>query len=316
VTTINRGKTALDVSGVELLRADRTDHDALASLVRQRRFDLVVDTWSGAPLHATAAARLLADRVGKYVYISSRSVYTWPIAAAANESHATVQSDPESPDETDYAKRKRGGELGVLSVQPDALIARAGLILGPYENVGRLPWWLLRLARGGLVPAPGPSDRPLQFIDARDLALWVLDASSRNVSGVFDAVSQPGHTHMGELLSEAVAVTGNRSELVWVTPESIEAAGVAPWTNLPIWLPPTGDVAALHNSDASAAKQAGLRCRPIAATIADTWAWLSAIDPNELAARLPGLAMHGLSAEQEAVLLSASGESSQQSSQH
>jgi 2'-hydroxyisoflavone reductase len=303
VTTLNRGRTHRDVEGVHVVHADRTDHTAVADALDGMTFDVVVDTWSGAPVHATVAARLLADRTTRYAYVSSRSVYTWPIAAGADESHPVVDGDAESVEADDYAQQKRGGELGVLSARPDALIARCGLILGPHENVGRLPWWLLRLARGGRVPAPGPRDRPLQLIDARDLALWILSACTAGTTGIFDTVSRPGHATIGELLDAALDATGHAAQLVWVTPESIEQAGVAPWTSLPIWLPPTGDIGALHDSNTSAAERAGLRCRSIVETVDDTWAWLAAFGDGEIAAAIPGLAMHGTTAEQEATLL-------------
>ncbi len=148
---------------------------------------------------------------------------------------------------------------------------RAGLILGPYENVGRLPFWLTRIARGGRVPVPGPPDRPLQLIDARDLASWVID---HRPTGAFNTVSVPGHTTIGEVLEECVRVTGSDAELVWLSPEVVEASGVAAWTELPIWTPPSGELAALHDCDVSAAYAAGLVCRPASETVVDTWAWL------------------------------------------
>jgi hypothetical protein len=154
------------------------------------------------------------------------------------------------------------------------LLARAGLVLGPYEVVGRLPWWLNRIAAGGPVPAPGPRDRPLQYVDARDLAAWSLDAGRSGVRGSFNAVSRPRHTTIGALLDRCVTVTGSDAELVWLTPEAIETAEVSGWTDLPIWVPPTGELAGLHDCDVSAAFAAGLRCRPMEETVADTWSWL------------------------------------------
>jgi hypothetical protein len=121
-----------------------------------------VDTWSGAPQAVRDAATLLVNRVGHYGYVSSRSVYRWPIPAGLDERGPVVEGDPTSPDHRDYAAAKRGGELAVLDAfGENALLARAGLILGPYEQVGRLPWWLRRLERGGRVLAPGPMGRPL-----------------------------------------------------------------------------------------------------------------------------------------------------------
>src|SRR5690606_6591533 len=122
------------------------------------------------------ATRLLHGAVEHYVYISSRSVYRFPEPHGLGEEAEVVDGSPDDG-ETDYAAMKRGGELAALRVFGDkALLVRAGLILGPYENVGRLPWWLTRIARGGAVPAPGPRDAGVQFIDVRDLAIWILDA--------------------------------------------------------------------------------------------------------------------------------------------
>jgi len=275
VTTLNRGLTGSDSPGVDARTADRRDSAALAAALGDDEWDLVVDTWSGAPSLLRAAARLLAGRTGHFGYVSTRSVYVWPIPGGADESAPVVDGDPGSDDEADYATVKRGCELAVLESFGDrALLARPGLILGPYERVGRLPFWLRRLAAGGPVPAPGPRDRPLQYIDARDLASWMLDAGARGLGGTFNAVSRPGHTTIGALLEEAVAVTGDRADLVWLTPEQVEAAGVQGWTELPIWVPPTGELAALHDGDTSAAHEAGLHCRPMTETVADTWAWL------------------------------------------
>ncbi len=246
-----------------------------------RTWDAVIDTWSGAPVVVALSSRLLTEHVGHYGYVSSASVYRWPMPARADETTPTVDADPEGTADDDYAASKRGAELAVLSHFPDrALLARAGLILGPYEDVGRLPWWLRRLARGGRVVAPGPPDRPLQLIDARDLAGWMLSGADRGLAGAFNTVSRPGHTTMGELLTVAAQVVGGAAELVWVSPETIAAAGVSAWTELPIWVPPSGELAALHDADVTAALERGLSCRPIAATVADTWAWLQREGPS------------------------------------
>ncbi len=159
---------------------------------------------------------------------------------------------------------------------PDrALLARAGLILGPYENVGRLPWWLQRLARGGRVVAPGPRNRPLQLIDARDLAGWMLSGGRSRTRRCLQ-LGQPARTHLDRRAARrgCTEIVGGPAELVWVSPETVAAAGVSGWTELPIWAPPTGELAALHDVDVTAALAHGLTCRPITATVSDTWAWL------------------------------------------
>ncbi len=300
VTTLNRGLSGVVVDGARLIRVDRTNHDEFVAALQQDSWDAVIDTWSGAAVHATFAARVLGPRTEHYGFVSSRSVYRWPIAIGSDESAPTVDADPDDDANDDYAKAKRGSELGVLAARPDALIARAGTILGPYENVGRLPWWLLRMQRGGAVLAPGPSSRPLQYVDARDLAEWMISCARNRTGGVFNAVSPVGHTTMGELLDVARGVTGSNAEFVWFTPEEIETASIAPWTELPIWLPPTGELSALHDGDVSAALRSGLRCRPIRETIVDTWAWLQREGPPP---QRSDRSMCGLDPQREADLL-------------
>ncbi len=275
VTTVTRGLSGRAVPGADARHADRRDADALARVLATDTWDAVVDTWSFEPTVVRDSARLLDGRAAHYAYVSSRSVYRWPIEPGSDESAPVVDADPDSADAADYAAAKRGAELAVQrEFSGGVLLARAGLVLGPYEMVGRLPWWLNRMAAGGRVPAPGPQHRPLQYVDARDLAEWCLAAGRNHITGAFNTVSRPGHTTIGALLEQCNAVAGSHAELVWLTPEQVAAAGVEGWTSLPIWVPPTGALAWLHDCDVSAAEAAGLRCRPMAETVTDTWAWL------------------------------------------
>lgn len=303
VTTLTSGRSGPPAAGAEARYADRLDPEGMATALGEDTWDAVVDTWSHEPVAVRTAVDLLRRRVGHWTYISSVSVYTWPLPPGVSESAPVVAGDPDGTDTADYAAAKRGGELALPDDVP-LLVARAGLILGPYENVGRLPFWLTRIAAGGRVPCPGPVDRPLQYVDARDIARWVLDAAGRGVVGTFNTVSEPGLTTTGALLEECRRVTGSEAELVWVTPEAVEAAGVAPWTQLPIWTPPTGELARLHDIDSSAAAAAGLACRPMPETVADTWAWLQREGVPERATDRGGSVMD---ADAEARLLAASG---------
>ncbi|MFF8605032.1 NAD-dependent epimerase/dehydratase family protein [Streptomyces sp. NPDC015346] len=304
VTVFHRGRHA-PPAGAGSLIGDRTTPDGLAALADSGdTWDAVVDTWSAAPSAVRDAARLLADRVKRYVYVSSRSVYAWPPAPGLDENGPLVEGDPNAG-EVPYAEAKRGGELAAVGAfGPErTLFVRAGLIIGPYENVGRLPWWLGRISRGGPVLAPGPRALPLQYIDARDLAEWTLDATEAGLHGPYNLVSPPGHTTTEELLEACVRVTGSDAELRWTAPETILAAGVEPWSDLPIWIPPGELYDAMHTADVSKALGAGLRCRPVAETVADTWAWLESIGGG--APQRPDRPQLGLSPEREAALLSA-----------
>lgn len=301
VTVLNRGATAPPPDGAEVLTADRTSYAELTRALGDLTWDLVVDTWSGAPSAVRDTAGLLAARTERYGYVSSRSVYTWPPRVGGDETEPVVDGDPDA-DRTDYAADKRGGELAVLREYSDTrtLLARAGLILGPYEDVGRLPWWLNRIAHGGRVVAPGHPGRGLQYVDARDLAAWLLDNLSRRASGAMDVVSPPGFATIGALLEACVAATGSDAELVWVPEEVLDEEGVEPWTQLPCWVPSTGELAGLMESDPSLAVATGLRCRAVTETVHDTWAW---VQRTGMPAPREGLPRNGLPAELEKRLL-------------
>jgi 2'-hydroxyisoflavone reductase len=301
VSTLNRGVSGPPAAGAKALHADRTDPGALSTALGDQSWDAVIDTWSGAPAVVGHAARLLDGRAAHYGYVSSESVYQWPPVPGADESAPLVDGDPDDETSTDYAAAKRGGELAAIAAFGErALLARAGLILGPYELVGRMPWWLGRLERGGDVLAPGPPDQPLQYIDCRDLAAWLLSAADRGIGGPFNTVSRRGHATMATLLEAGREVTGGKASLVWVPPEVIEAAGIEPWTELPVWVPPDGEYAGLHDSDVTAAYAAGLSCRPVTETVADTWRWLQA---EGYPAARPGRPTHGLDPERERQVL-------------
>lgn len=299
VTTFSRGRTGTAHPDAEHLTGDRLDPAALAPL-GARDWDVVADTWAGAPRATRDICTVLTGRAGGYAYISSRSVYAWPPAPGADERAPTVEGSPDAED-GDYTQRKRGSELAVQAAFGErALLARPGLVLGPHEDVGRLPWWLERIARGGDVLAPGPPELGLQLIDARDLAHWVLDAAAAGLHGPFDTVSRPAHTTMRGLLEACVRVTGSDARLRWTDPEAILAAGIEPWTELPIWLP-SGPDRALHEGDTTRAHEAGLRCRPAEETVADTWAWLEEV--GHAPPLRPDLPPPGLDPAREAALL-------------
>ncbi|WP_405977498.1 NAD-dependent epimerase/dehydratase family protein [Streptomyces sp. NBC_00158] len=299
VTVFHRGHHA-PPPGTAALHGDRTAPGGLTALA-DGKWDLVVDTWGGAPTAVRDTARLLAARAGRYAYVSSRSVYAYPAPAGLTEDGPVVDGSPDAG-ATAYAADKRGSELAALDAFGDrALIVRCGLVLGPYENVGRLPWWLNRAARGGPMIAPGRRDLPLQYIDVRDLAHWTLDAAATGLGGPYDLVSPSGHATMGSLLDACAAATGAAPELRWTDEAVIREAGVEPWTELPIWLPEGELHDYMFGSDVTKALAAGLVCRPVEETVADTWAWIRSI--GGAAPMRPDVQEKGISAEREAALL-------------
>jgi len=286
---------------VEAIFGDRTKVDAFDFAIG-RQWDAVFDTWWGAPRVVKQSVNALKAHASYYGLVSTCSVYKGdPLALGIDESYEVVDADP-SADLTNYPADKRGAELAVIEgFDSDAtLIARPGLILGPHEIPGRLPWWLQRIARGGAVLAPGPRDLPLQYIDARDLADWMIASAEKGVSGIFNSISRSGHTNMSEILELCRAETKSDAEFIWVSPEFITAQGIAPWAEMPIWVDST--LRGIHSFDTSKAADAGLTCRPIAETISDTWAWLQTGGQPQMRF---GLTAPGVSFEKERTVLSA-----------
>ena len=294
VTTFNRGSRAADPR-VQSVTGDR--RQGLDGLDPQG-YDVVADTWSWEPSTVRDSARFI--HTDRYVYISSRSVHAWPTPRLAAEAAPTVEASADDTVFDDYARTKRGAELAVLEAFGDrAVIARPGLILGPWENIGRLPYWLTRMARGGDVLAPGPAEQTFQYVDARDLARFSLAAAP----GEYSIVNEPDQTTLGELLTLAQEVTGSTGTIRWADPAALVEAGVEPWMDLPVWIPAGEDHESMHEADVSRAMAAGLRIRPLRETVADTWAWLQTI--GGVAPQRPDRPVLGLSPQRERELITA-----------
>jgi 2'-hydroxyisoflavone reductase len=300
VTVLNRG-TREPRTDLTALGGDRTAPDGLDVLDgpdAPGEWDLVVDTWSWGPKAVTDAAAHLSARAGHYVYVSSRSVYAGP-PALADESAAVVDGSADDTGYGDYARAKRGGELGAIAGFGDrTLLLRPGLVLGPRENIGRLPWWLSRIARGGEVVAPGPADAGIQYVDARDLAAFALDSGA---TGAVDLVTRPDTVTMRDLLETAVDVVGSDATLRWFAPERLLAAGVGQWVELPVWIAPGPDYEGMHRGGVARAFDLGFAPRPLRDTVADTWQWLRSI--GGVAPQRPDRPVVGLPDGKERALL-------------
>jgi 2'-hydroxyisoflavone reductase len=280
VTTFSRGLSGEPRPGAEALHGDRTNSTDLLR-VAERDFDLVIDTSVIAPRHVAASARLLAPRVRHYTYVSTLSVYAGFGEVPVSEESPVLDCPPDadgSVAELGYGELKAGSERAVAQELPGRhLIVRPGLLVGPHENIGRLPWWLTRIARGGTVLAPGEPGRPVRMTDARDLAAWIVDNTRRGIPGVVN-VPGPEGTTVGELLADCGQATGpgpdGPLQLRWVPDQALLAAGVEPWSELPMWAPETPEFAAVWNVTGDRALRTGLRYRLLSDTVRDTWAWL------------------------------------------
>jgi len=294
VTIFNRGRSNPGLyPGVETVTGDRTtDLSPLAG----REWDTVIDVACYEPEVARLSAEAFADRIGRYVFVSTVSVY-----ADQNTREGQLEDAPVAelrPGVTDFGQRygpnKALAERVVQQVYGDrALIGRPGLITGPHDPTDRFPYWPRRIARGGRVLAPGDPADLTQFIDVRDLAAWLADACHAGRDGVFNLTGTP--RPFGKLLDLCKTATYSDAELIWIGSERLVAAGVDPGMGIPLWIGEPG-YDAFNDVDTSRAVAAGLTCRPVLDTIRDTLAW-------DLARGGPVPGDEGLSADEEERLL-------------
>ncbi len=299
VTLFNRGRTNPGLfDDIEQLRGDRERGDLAA--LEGRSWDAVIDTSGYVPRVVSASAELLARCVEHYTFISTGSVYANYTRPAIDEESAVATVDDERTEDVgrDYGALKALCERAAEAALPGRVLSvRAGIVVGPHDPTGRFTYWVRRIARSGDVLAPEPRDQPVQFIDGRDLAAWILEAMERSLAGVFNATGPETPLTMEGLLTDIRAATRSDARFVWVAEELLLAHGVEPAHELPLWVAPGAnpDVANFFGMSIGKALAAGLRHRPLADTITDTL---------EQATTVPGV---GLDAERERRLLEAAG---------
>ena len=255
---------------VETIFGDRLSPDAY-DFAKSRTWDVVIDTWFGAPKIVHQSATALQANTSLYAYVSTCSVYEAdPLPFGIDEDFHTVEADPNA-ESTTYPADKRGAELALFEVMgaDRTFISRPGLIIGPHEWPERLTWWLSRIKAGGEVLAPGPKELPLQYIDARDLAAWVISGAENRLTGIFNTLAPAAHCTWEEMLEACKAVTKSDAQFTWVPSEFAIENEVGPWREMPIWITP--EMYGFYNFDTSKAQKAGLTARPMIETVRDTW---------------------------------------------
>ncbi len=271
VTAFNRGSiTPLD--GVEQITGNRDDPSAL----RGRRWDAVIDTSGYVPRHIRAAAELLRDSIDRYIFVSSISVY--PDETEVFEESAPLRvlppgADPDVLVLDYYGELKALCEAAAEAAMPERSVAvRAGMIVGPYDFSDRFNSWIERAARDEPMLVPGDPDAPIQLIDVRDLAAWIVSAAEQGLSGPFNVTGPLEPLTVLDAARACIAGTGSQATPVVVPSQVARDAGVIAWEHVPFWLEP-GDYAGMQAS-IDRAVATGLTTRPLVDTVRDTYAWL------------------------------------------
>jgi 2'-hydroxyisoflavone reductase len=311
VTLFHRGQTGADLfPEAEHILGDRMGPlDALAG----RSWDVVVDTSAYFPDMVKASAGLLGKSIGQYIFVSTISVYSDVSHPGLTESAPRTELTPTQLEEAYELRRQgvaRGSALGHLygglktaceveterAMGDRGLIIRPGLIVGPHDYSDRFTYWVRRLDRGGEVLSPGSPERRIQFIDARDLAEWMLRMAESSAFGVYQATGPETPIAMGEFLGACSKASGNPARLHWVSEDFLAAEKVGPWMEMPLWVPDTPDSRGFMEMDCSKAIQAGLTFRPVLEIVRDTLDWDRGRPQDEVMKA-------GMTAEREAELL-------------
>lgn len=276
VTLFNRGKTAPDrFPYLETIVGDRTvDATALAD----RKWDAVIDVCGYWPKAVDVVASVVQGNVGRYVFVSSISVYSDQSPYGLTEETGVLLDDGD-PDATELKMEMYGG-LKVLCERAverwfgdKSLQIRPGLVVGPADHSDRFTYWPRKFMRSGPFLVPDCLYAPVQVIDGRDLGDFTVLATEKGLSGAYHVAGPTPPVAFGEFIRAGVTAGGGVADPVFAPCTWLAERGVEPWTELPLVTSLTGEPSPLQTVDNSKAVQAGLEQRTIRQTIEDTIAW-------------------------------------------
>jgi len=292
VTLFTRGQHDSELfaqPGVTHIQGDRLQD---LSALQGQTWDAVIDTSAYVPSSVRAAATLLAPVVKHYTFISSVSVFANVQQVGTDENAPVAQITEEQLAEAEQLAQENnlftapafGDWYGALKARCEqvaeqampgrVLTIRPGLIVGPHDTSDRFTYWPRRVAQGGEVLAPGRPDKPVQFIDVRDLAEWTLHMVERQQTGIYNATGPDQVITMQQLLETCQQVSQNDATLTWLDDAFLLEQKAGPWMELPLWIPDAEqDMAGFMSIDIARALAAGLTFRPLAETVRATLDW-------------------------------------------
>jgi 2'-hydroxyisoflavone reductase len=282
VTLFNRGKSNPGLfPELETIPGDREqDIEKLSG----RGWDAVIDTCGYVPRIVRLSAAGLREAVGRYIFISSISVYSDLRKIGIDESDPVGMLEDESVEEITgetYGPLKALCEKTVQEFYGErALVVRPGLIVGPNDPTDRFTYWPVRIAQGAEVLAPEKPEVPTQIVDVRDLSEFIIHLIEENASGVYNATGPDYALTFGRMLETCKQVSSSNADIRWAGVEFLNQNNVAPWSDMPVWIPDTAEEAGFSRFDVSKAIQAGLTFRPLEETVRDTIDWAKTRPPE------------------------------------
>lgn len=247
-----------------------------------KKWDAVIDTSGYFPRMVKASAELLAPNVRQYVFISTISVYKDTSKPNFDESSplATL-SDPNieefGKDFSNYGGGKAACERAAEAAMPGRVTSvRAGFIVGPRDTSGRFIYWPVRAAMGGEMMVPGRPTDPIQIIDVRDLADWIIHCIEDNITGIYNATGPAKELSMKSFVEDVAKGVGGKPSFTWVDDAFLKAKEIGE-NHFPLWAPPSGETAGFHRCNISRALGKGLKFRPLPDTAKVTLEWYKSL---------------------------------------
>ena len=245
VTLFNRGHTnATLFPNVPRLIGDRNLPDG-HKVLESGTWDVVIDNPTANPKWVRDAGKALKGRTKHYIFVSTISVYS-TLSQPFDENgplNTPVNIDT-AFDATKYGANKVRSEIEAKTQFGSALtIVRPGLIVGPGDLSDRFSYWPVRIDKGGEILAPGTPSDPVQYVDAHDLSEWIVRLAEQRTFGTFNATGPKTPTNIAELLYGIKAVTTSDAKFVWVPADFLAQQKVRAWSEMPVWVPSTGDTA-------------------------------------------------------------------------
>ncbi|MCB1555404.1 MAG: epimerase [Xanthomonadales bacterium] len=302
VTLFNRGKRPSPEwsNEVEQLHGDRNTGDLEA--LKGREWDVCIDNPTTLPFWVRDAADVLAGKVGHYLFISTISVYASTDKAGMDEAApvATYAGKDAMAETLENLMADIGGLYGPLKAlsekearhrygEAHTTIIRPGYIVGPRDGSDRFTYWPHRIAEGGDVLVPGDGSDPVQVIDGRDLAEWVIRLAEGRVAGTFNATGPARELSTSRCVETMAKALQSDVRFRWVPWDKLESLGLQLGSDLPIFLPAAGEYAGFHRVSVQRAMGAGLTYRPLDDTVRDLMAWWKALPAERQAKTSVGM---------------------------
>ncbi|MEO0470223.1 MAG: NAD-dependent epimerase/dehydratase family protein [Bacteroidota bacterium] len=283
ITTFTRGKTKPTIYAdlfdqVTSLIGDRNDD---LTALENGQWDAVIDNSGRRLAWAESSAKLLKDKANLYLYTSSTGVY-YPYhdkGENIDETTTILTAEPEGIEDEDmkmeywYGVMKGNSEQAVRNEFGDerTIAVRPTYMIGPADRMDRFTYWPLRMAQGGDVIVPGKANDPVQYIDVRDVAEWMIRLIEEKMTGTFNAVGPQAKQNVREFAQEAAKAFDTESNLVFIDDYQFLKDQNVPF--LVPWIPSEGNNAGSALASNQKALANGLSIRPLTESMKDFYTW-------------------------------------------